>query len=315
MINEIRKVLGFKKIKRFIQDYKKSLKPTETEEIADLILFRPIAFLFVSLVKNINFSPNYFTIISFVFGLLSAFYFSRGILEIAALFLFLMTTFDCADGQLARLKGTSSKYGKMLDNSVDIIAYIAIFGGIALHQYSLHSDPFVFMLAILAFVCLSMNVLFFDQFKNQYIIHVYNDYQDNVDPLAELYQHYIESRGLKRVANYIYYRVYRFETYIRKLGCLSDSKRHTSIFELKGSKPSKKLRELYKNTFRVSVLLWTFIGTSTHVFLVILLALLNMIELVLIVFICYSFIMGIVLLIYQNIAFEIYKKKMRMNYV
>lgn len=296
---------------QLISDYKKTLKPNETEEIVNLLFFRPTAFLFVLIVKKIDFSPNYFTFTSLIFGLLSGYYLSQGALSLGALFIYLMISFDCSDGQLARLKGISTKYGKMLDNVADIISYLAMLFGIAYYQYYLHSNPYVFSYAGLSFLVLGMNVLFWDQFKNQYIMYVYNDYHDKVDPLSILYRHYSSSRGIKKVANYVYYNIYKFETSITKLGCLSDSKRRPSVFEVEGFKPTKDMQELYKETFTSSIRLWSFIGTSTHFFLVILLAIINRIEMVFAVFIIYSILMCITALIYQNIAYAKFKKKLK----
>ena len=54
-----------------ISEFKQSLKTVDSEEILDLVIFRPISFLFVKLIYNTNITPNQISSVALVFGILS----------------------------------------------------------------------------------------------------------------------------------------------------------------------------------------------------------------------------------------------------
>src|SRR5689334_13170437 len=100
----------------FWAGYWKSLKPLSVEEPIDVWVYRPIAYLLARALLPTPVSPNLVTLCSIVIGLFSgaAFFASYpGHMRVAGALLFTSAIFDCADGQLARLRGTSSKFGRM----------------------------------------------------------------------------------------------------------------------------------------------------------------------------------------------------------
>ncbi len=284
-----------------MDDYRRTLKPKETEEYINTVFFRPLGFLLVLLVRNVNFSPNYYTIVSLLCGLASGFCFSQGLLTVGSVLLVAMITFDCADGQLARFKGAFSKSGKILDGVADILSYSAMLLGLAYYQF--RSFPLFLVVAIAAFLALGLNVLFYDQFKNQYIGFMHRNYGDKLEALPNLLEHYKRSRGLSKAALFCYYQLYRFETHITKLGCLSDSKGYSAIIQT-SSQPSVQVCDLYKSTFRSSVQLWSIIGTSTHFSIVAVLVLFQQVQYVFPVFIAYSLALCFLLTLNQNYRFR-----------
>jgi phosphatidylglycerophosphate synthase len=285
---------------RLLDDYKKTLKPRETEEYINSVFFRPMGFLLVLLVRRFNFSPNYYTIVSLICGLASGYCFSQGLLTVGALLLVAMISFDCSDGQLARLKNAFSRSGKMLDAIADIVSYSAMLLGLAYYQY--HGFPLFLLMAIGAFAVLALNTLFYDQFKNLWISFTQRSYGDKLEALTSLREQYKERRGLSKAALFIYYQVYRLESYITKLGSLSDSKGYSTIIQT-SSQPSREICELYRVNFRISVRLWSLIGTSTHFSLVAVLVLLGQVRYVFPVFIIYSLVLCFLLTLYQNFRF------------
>ena len=119
----------------FLDDYKKSLKMPEAEEIFDLLFYRPIAYGFVKLFYRLPITPNQVTFLSMVCGLIAAHEFSLGTsiaLMWAAFWYALANILDCADGQLARLQRSGTVFGRLVDGIADYITSIAIFGGIGI---------------------------------------------------------------------------------------------------------------------------------------------------------------------------------------
>src|SRR5712671_1012647 len=107
----------------FWSGYRASLKPLEVEEPIDIYVHRPLAYLLARACYSLPVSPDAITGLSILAGiasavsLLSAFPYH---LQIGGLLLFGSAVLDCADGQLARMRGTSSVFGRMLDGSADL---------------------------------------------------------------------------------------------------------------------------------------------------------------------------------------------------
>jgi len=286
---------------QLIHDYKKTLKPRETEEYINTVFFRPAGFLLVLLVRNINFSPNYYTIVSLMCGLASGFCFAGGQLTAGAILLCAMITFDCADGQLARLKNAFSKTGKMLDVSADIISYSAMLLSIAYFHYQ--SFPLFLLMAVAAFLALGLNTLFYDHFKNQWISFLHRSYGDKLDALTTLREQLKTKRGFGKAALFVYYQAYRLENFITKIGSVSVSRRYSEVVH-HTAQPSQEICDLYKETFKHSVRMWSLIGTSTHFTIVAALVFLKQVPLVFPVFIIYSLVLCSFLIVYQNLRFR-----------
>ena len=95
---------------------------------------------FVRVFRTLNISANALTMISLVFAVLSGicYYFSAGnpwILFGSLVFVFLNAFLDGADGLLARMTNSTSKYGDFLDHVVDRYADVFIIGGACLGGY------------------------------------------------------------------------------------------------------------------------------------------------------------------------------------
>lgn len=117
----------------FWSGYWRSLKSLDVEEPVDLYVHRPLAYLLARALLPTPVSPNLVTIASMVIGVYSAVlivsFETPYHFQWAALCAFLSTVFDCADGQLARMRKTSSVIGRMLDGTADVIVTAAILAG------------------------------------------------------------------------------------------------------------------------------------------------------------------------------------------
>jgi phosphatidylglycerophosphate synthase len=118
-----------------LSDYKRSLKLIEVEELIDLYFYRPLAYVLVKAVYRTPITPNQITIFSIFVGIAAGFCFASGsrpaIVAGAALYVF-SVVLDCADGQLARLKKNGTRLGRLLDGTIDYFTGIAVYIGIAI---------------------------------------------------------------------------------------------------------------------------------------------------------------------------------------
>jgi phosphatidylglycerophosphate synthase len=132
-------------------EYKKSLKMAVVEEVIDLVIYRPLAFLLVKLIYNSKITPDHLTLSAIIMGLAGAFFYAFGsqlTCYIGALFYIFFIILDCSDGQLARLKKNGTSIGRLLDGIADYIVVTAIYIGIAIGYSSKDGEPSV-MLSLL----------------------------------------------------------------------------------------------------------------------------------------------------------------------
>jgi hypothetical protein len=161
----------------FWADYWKSLKPLEVEEPVDVWIHRPLAYVLARALLPTPISPNLVTFGSIFLGL------GAGALlvierpwhlQLGGLCLFLSAVFDCADGQLARLRKTSSQFGRMLDGTADLIVIVASVGGATWHIWQRYAEPLwlgLFFLGATAVTVVtgSFHTGLYDHFKNVYL--------------------------------------------------------------------------------------------------------------------------------------------------
>src|SRR5258708_21819276 len=144
----------------FWAGYWASLKPLEVEEPIDIYVHRPLAYLLARACYSLPVSPDAITGLSILAGiasavsLLSAFPYH---LQIGGLLLFGSAVLDCADGQLARMRGTSSVVGRMLDGSADLFTVgAAAPATVWVIWRSVDCSPLLAKLAVGGLCCITM---------------------------------------------------------------------------------------------------------------------------------------------------------------
>lgn len=157
------------------EEYKKSLKMLEVEEFLDLILYRPLALVFVRVVHRTPLTPNGITFLSFLSGLASAYSFSQGTVSGFAwggIWYAIANTLDCSDGQLARLQGSGTPLGRLVDGVVDWAISLAIFVGLAIGLQRVTGNASVWYLVTAAGLTSALHAFMFDLYQQQFIAAV-----------------------------------------------------------------------------------------------------------------------------------------------
>lgn len=95
-------------------------------------LNRRISVLISSRVARLSMTPNHWTYASFTCGCTGAAAFAIGWPRTAALLVHAGALLDEVDGEVARLQGTSSTEGALLDMTLDRISDVTLVGGLAL---------------------------------------------------------------------------------------------------------------------------------------------------------------------------------------
>ncbi len=191
---------------RFWDAYFSSLKPLEVEEPIDVWVHRPPAYVLARILMPTPVSPNLVTLGSIVLGCAAGaaiFTTFRWHLPLAGVLVFCSAVLDCADGQLARLRKSSSALGRMLDGVADLVVSTVVVGGGAwLVMQKYHDPSWVFLLAVVLTVATiltgSFHTTMYDEFKNVFLRMTHASYREGEDlEVAERRFHEQRSRMTK----------------------------------------------------------------------------------------------------------------------
>jgi len=185
----------------WISQFNSSLKSIEVEEVFDLIVYRPLAFLFVKIIYRTNLTPNQITFASMIFGIwagVAIAFNSKTAFIIAALSILLYDVLDCSDGQLARLKHNGTHLGRILDGFADYIVSIAAYVGIGIGFASNSESPtFWWTMTALAGISNAVQSGLLDYYRTKYLDHKLN----RISILEEeLQQFKLEYEQLKKIS-------------------------------------------------------------------------------------------------------------------
>jgi len=100
------------------------------EEWIDLRFFRPLGFWIANALRSTRASPDQVTIASLAIGLVAGhlmFYASPTLNAIGVALFVLSDVLDSADGQLARIRGTSTRFVRILDGVADNLRFINLY--------------------------------------------------------------------------------------------------------------------------------------------------------------------------------------------
>jgi len=111
-----------------------AVKGVEVEEWIDLHFFRPVGMQLARRLERTSVSADQVTVASLVVGVIAGhmfLYADRG-LNIAGLALFIVSDIlDSSDGQLARMRGNSTRMGRMLDGISDNVRFFNLYAHLA----------------------------------------------------------------------------------------------------------------------------------------------------------------------------------------
>ncbi len=135
------------------ENYKKTLKSCDTEDWLTYRVLRPLGYLWACFFERFGIHPNVVTILSMIIGAGSSLLYAHGsyyyegtyglILNVVAIFLlYWAVIFDCSDGQLARMTGKKSRFGRILDGMAGFVWFIPIYLAIVYRFHNYHSIEF-----------------------------------------------------------------------------------------------------------------------------------------------------------------------------
>lgn len=123
------------------QGIEASYKSMDTEEFLDIHFNRPIGYAWALLFQRMGVHPNVVTILSFFLGIGAGYMFYHPDLAHTLLGIWLLmwaNHFDSCDGQLARMTGKKTLWGRMLDGLAGDVWFVAIYVALCMR---LQDDP------------------------------------------------------------------------------------------------------------------------------------------------------------------------------
>lgn len=159
-----------------------SFKSMDTEEFLDIYLNRPIGYAWALFFKRLKIHPNVVTILSIFLGVAAGIMFYYPDMKhtlIGICLLMWANHYDSADGQLARLTGQKTQWGRMLDGFAGDLWFITIYVAICLRLMNqpipfyptVNWGIFIWIIAALAgTICHSKQCTLADYYRN---IHLY----------------------------------------------------------------------------------------------------------------------------------------------
>lgn len=111
-------------------DLSRSRKQRRGYELLCEAVFRPLAHPLVLVFARLRVPPPVVVLAAGAAGIAGAVELARGSLVAAALLIQLKTVLDNADGQLARLTGRTSAFGRYLDSEVDLLVNAVLFAAL-----------------------------------------------------------------------------------------------------------------------------------------------------------------------------------------
>lgn len=244
-------------LKRIIEEYRISLKDTAVEEVVDLILFRPIAFVLVKAMYPFPISPNQISVLSMLAGIVSGVFYAFGNRQgflLGGLFYGFAHVLDCCDGMIARLKNGGTPIGRIVDGWTDYVTGTAVYIGLLIGLFnsslSLPTSPWILMIpAALGLILHSMVV---DYYRLEFLAHALGKATSIREDMETFSQHLEQLK--KEKSHYLEILLLTFYVGYTKI-------------QVKHAKPAKKYpRDEYYFANKRLVFLWNWIGAATHIF-------------------------------------------------
>ncbi|MBF0207159.1 MAG: CDP-alcohol phosphatidyltransferase family protein [Oligoflexia bacterium] len=165
-------------LQQLLAEYKISIKSPDTEEKLDLLLYRPIGFIFAKIGQILHSTPTHLSLLGLITGVVGGwlyFYHESTISLVLGPILFVISgIFDSSDGQLARLTGQSSQLGLILDGICDnfVFASVYIFSTLATKEIYGYGN-WIFLVMLLAGFCHSFQSAILDFYHREYLYFGY----------------------------------------------------------------------------------------------------------------------------------------------
>jgi len=205
-----------------------------TDELPDRLLFRPLASVLVRGLVRTPITPNQITIVSALFGVASGVALATRHTYVFTILIGIMLTLDCADGQLARLRGGGDIWGRIADGIADYVTAISFHVGLIIWLVTDYGWLTGLSWGVGAGVSMAWSAYLMDKVKRRY--------RGDVDDVHAVQRAHDEAKGLKR------FFIGAFLPYASGVSHGADVQD----------------RDAYRQRLRPAMALWLWLGPTTH---------------------------------------------------
>ena len=255
----------------------------------------PVAANIVKALKDTWVTPNQVTYISIFIGLVSAYNFRLGTPQsflFAGLLLEVVLILDCVDGQLARAKGCSSDWGRLLDGIAGYIIYLAVLTGLMIGFGKEHITLVVFGIITI------LRGIAYDYCKLTIITTIQQGYDGSIKEISDTYSKISQKKSSLLKVYFYYLQLQRliFCGYFTSFDKFVESEKENYV----EAPLSFSERKDYQKLISPLMVIWSWNGVDLPLFLLVLMSLFGVIEICLLPLVCFFVLQFILVMIYHR---------------
>ncbi len=166
-----------------------TFKSQDTEEWLDIHFTRPLGLLWARFFNHFGIHPNVVTILSIILGAAAGvfFYFDNIWLNIAGIMLLVWANlYDSADGQLARMTGKKTLWGRILDGFAGDVWFFSIYASLSLRLTPEWGIWIWLLSAFAGFICHARQSQLADYYRNIHLYFLKGESGSELDNSAKL---------------------------------------------------------------------------------------------------------------------------------
>lgn len=174
-----------------------TFKSQDTEEWLDIHFTRPLGLLWARLFNRFDVHPNVVTILSIILGAAAGICFYYDDLRITGAGIVLLiwaNLYDSCDGQLARMTGKKTRWGRILDGFAGDVWFFAIYVAISLRLTPTWGVWIWLLCSFAGFICHGKQCQLADYYRNIHLYFLKGESGSELDNSTKLTEEY---RGLK----------------------------------------------------------------------------------------------------------------------
>ncbi|MCP4457935.1 MAG: CDP-alcohol phosphatidyltransferase family protein [Cytophagales bacterium] len=244
-----------------------SLKYREVEETYDIYFSRYYGLHLANAARYFSLTPTNVTMLSVIVGVIGGglLYFQNHlwVVIIASALITLAGLLDSADGQLARMTGKSSEFGRIMDGAADSLVFVACYvGGTAYFALGPDGNVWYILLACVSGYMHNLKNGIYDYYKNEFLYYCGEKEDARVYSPYEIKQKSKRQRAkISRLVYFLYYDYIR-----RQFKFNSRSMKTLTVFRGFYENPNTKVlfQELYFKNHLSALSWWAwFVGLNT----------------------------------------------------
>ncbi|MCG2725962.1 MAG: CDP-alcohol phosphatidyltransferase family protein [Elusimicrobia bacterium] len=145
-------------------------KSYKMEEFLDIYFYHPLGLIFAKISYRMGLKPNHISLLSMLIGVIGGVMLISGKTALYGVLLIVFSSvLDSSDGQLARITGTSSLSGRVLDGLIGYAAFSAAYLAIAFNYLYKNPEAFwIFIIMLTAGFFSSIHSSMYDYYRTAF---------------------------------------------------------------------------------------------------------------------------------------------------